>query len=143
MSLATESIGASHGTLAFHVKVFVLHGLMVNVCGVPVQVHFSPSKAMLTDHVPAVFSSVFECNFHSESLGLCFINNATAATRKTSLEDNNRSFTRSPKFIIYKGGTRLHRKQERTEMKNLEGNRLIGLPQFQKLHGVSLTLSLG
>jgi hypothetical protein len=54
MSLATESIGASLGTVPFHVKVFVLHGLRVNVCGVPVQVHFSPSKAMLTDHVPSV-----------------------------------------------------------------------------------------
>jgi len=83
MSLAIESIGASLGTVPFQVKVFVLHGLRVNVCGVPVQVYFSPSKAMLTDHVPSVFP-VFLNVIFTVKAGLCFINNATAATRKTS-----------------------------------------------------------
>lgn len=49
------SIGASAGTVPFHVSVFLPSGSSVMVCAVPVHVHFSPSKDMFMDHVPSVF----------------------------------------------------------------------------------------
>jgi len=73
MSLATESIGASLGTVPFHVKVLVLYGLRVNVCGAPVKSFFA-FESYVNRPCALGFSSVFECDFHSESLGLCFIN---------------------------------------------------------------------